>query len=1503
MTDQSQLLRRALSEIRGLKAKLAERGQGQEAVAIIGMACRFPGGANDPAKYWDLLRRGTDAITEVPPSRWDVDELYDADPNAPGTMYTRHGGFLEGIEDFDAQLLGISPLDALNMDPQQRLLLEVAWEAFEHAGQVAGAVPRTGVYVGSFSDDYLQRNFQAAALREIDAYKTLGLLRGLAAGRLAYVFDLHGPAMQLDTACSSSLLAAHLAVQGLRRQECDLALVGGVNLILQPEVTVGLCRMGALAVDGRCKTFDARADGYVRGEGCGVVLLRRLSDALASGDRIHAVIRGSAVNHDGRSNGLTAPNGTAQAALIREALADAGVESEEVTLIEAHGTGTALGDPVEAIALGEVLCKQRDEPLFAGSVKTNLGHLESAAGVAALIKVALSLEHRAIPPSLHFEQPSPHIPWHRLKLTVPTGLTEWRGRRVAGISSFGMTGTNVHMVLEASDEGAVGADQPGDDQPRVLTLSAASEGALGELAEKYTAFLATTDAPIADICFTSNRGRRHFDYRLAVTGDFVEELKARRIVRASRSPRIGFLFAGQGGGLSQAKLFGQQVELAQQWLSWGVRPHALLGHSVGEYAAACIAEVFSAEDGAKLVAERERLMDALPERGSMVAIFADQERVAAAMGCHGDALSMAALNGGHVIISGATEAVQAVAAQFRSRPLAVSNAFHSRFMDPVLDPFEGFVSRTPLHPPTLRFVSTVSGKVATQELTEAAYWRRHIRQPVRFAEAVRELDCDVLMEIGPGDRLVRMARYLLDDVSMLSGGFESLARLYELGVDIDWPSRGAKVVLPTYPFQRKRCWIETRQKSETQALPGTIKLSADAPAYLRDHALHGMLLVPAAAYASMALDSAAEFSRSVALRNVSFPAALRFPFEERRSLRLTVTASQFRFSSLQDSEHPFRDVSWSTHCRGTFSDAASAAAVDLEALKARLGEEQDRNADAGFELGPSFRWTRGVRVCANEVLCHMTPPLPTGDGSLHPGLLDSCFRSLSLATSGETQYVPFHIDALHLLGRARQSMWCHAQLTRSTSEQLVGNIRLFDDEGAVLIDIAGLEARALRTRDPLYAVEWKRIDTPSEAPEGIEYLCDGSCREITADLLDIIKTYEARETPPNVTVVTRGGQTVRAGERCDPRLAWVAAFSKVVALEYPRWRWTCVDIDGDSEVRVVPNEPVLAIRDSVMRAPRIVSTQVDSLARPFEPKSTYLVTGAFGAIGRQVVAWMRHNGARNLVLAGRHPEETEDAVAVRVDLADADAVGRLFRDHGPVHGVVHAAGVVDDALLRHLTPEHFDRVFAAKVRGTWNLHEQSLPLALEFFVCFSSAASIVGSRGQANYAAANAYMDALMHYRRCLGHPGLSINWGPWAGEGMAEQAHDRLRALGFETIAPETALELLGRLLRSEVTQVGVIPGRWQAKRSEQVERVGVGLDDRAKLEQHLRRLVVSAMGWDPFAGAEREVGFFEMDMDSLMALDLRNRLQVDLDRTLPSTIAFEYPTVPELASYLMSL
>ncbi|MDJ0600766.1 MAG: polyketide synthase [Crocosphaera sp.] len=457
--DYKSLLQNAFLELRKMRIERDTlKFQQTEPIAIIGIGCRFPQGANTPEAYWQLLSSGVNTITEIPAERWDIDAYYDPDPNAPGKMYTRYGSFLDDIESFDAHFFGISAKEAADLDPQQRLLMEMSWEALENAGQPLEKIQgsKTGVFIGMTSDDYAHGSINPYQTEQINVYRSLGSLRCMSAGRLAYFYNFQGPAIQLDTACSSSLVSVHQACQSLRLRECNLAVAGGINLMISPETTIGLCKMRALTTDNRCKTFDAQADGYVRGEGGGLVVLKRLSEALADGDNILAVIRGSATNHDGLTNGLTAPNGQAQEAVIEQALRKAQVGPDAIQYVEAHGTGTALGDPIEVLALGKVLSqnRQQNNPLTLGSVKTNLGHLEGAAGIASLIKVVLSLKNKQIPPHLHLQTPNSYIPWDKLPVKVPSQLSAWQspqGSRLAGVSSFGMSGTNVHLIVEESN--------------------------------------------------------------------------------------------------------------------------------------------------------------------------------------------------------------------------------------------------------------------------------------------------------------------------------------------------------------------------------------------------------------------------------------------------------------------------------------------------------------------------------------------------------------------------------------------------------------------------------------------------------------------------------------------------------------------------------------------------------------------------------------------------------------------------------------------------------------------------------------------------------------------------------------------------------------------------------------------------------------------------------------------------------------------------------------------
>ncbi|MBK8323386.1 MAG: acyltransferase domain-containing protein [Betaproteobacteria bacterium] len=899
-------------------------------IAIVGMGCRLPGGADTPEKYWQLLREGVDAVEEVPASRWDIDALFDPDPDAPGRMSTRWGGFVGPVDGFDPHFFGISPREAASMDPQQRLVLEVAWRALEHAGISPHGLQgtRTGVFLGLSAADYYQI-LRAGGIRAFDAYTASGTAHSIASGRLSYVLGLNGPSLSIDTACSSSLVAIHQAVHSLRRGECNLALAGGVNLILGPDITIALSKSHMMAPDGRCKAFDARADGFVRGEGCGLLVLKRAADARADGDRIFALIRGSAANQDGRSNGLTAPSGPAQEAVIRDALADARCAPQAIGFVEAHGTGTSLGDPIEVQALQAVLGAPRAKgsaKLRVGSVKASIGHLEAAAGVASVIKVAMALQHREIPGQLHLQVPNPHIPWERIAVEVPRTLTAWEapaeGPRLAGVSSFGFSGTNVHLVLEeapapADDPSAAGRDE---GAVHVLPFSARNEAALRTLLAEQAEAIACSSAHLADIAHTLGAGRAHFGHRVAAIAGSRAEAAALiatglrdepqpRVhcgVAPTRTPRIGFLFTGQGSqyaGMSQGlyrsepvfraaldrcdellrahhpqsllsvlfpapgeptpidetawtqpALFSVEYALAQLWLSWGVRPAMVMGHSVGEYVAACVAGIFGLEDALALIAARGRLMGALPAGGAMAAVRAGEERVAALLREAGGDGGIAAVNGPqNTVVSGSEAAVAAVAARCESEGievtrLKVSHAFHSALMDPMLDEFARVAGAIAHRPPGIDLVSNVTGEILAAGEANAGYWRKHVRAPVQFARAVRTLaagGCDVFLEIGPHPTLLGMARECIesepfawvpslrrsrDDAVQIR---ESLAALYVRGVGIDWSGVGAggtrgRVPLPGYPFQRERYWAAIEEGVPTaderaDALPAPVR--------------------------------------------------------------------------------------------------------------------------------------------------------------------------------------------------------------------------------------------------------------------------------------------------------------------------------------------------------------------------------------------------------------------------------------------------------------------------------------------------------------------------------------------------------------------------------------------------------------------------------------------------------------------------------------------------------
>lgn len=1510
----------------------AHVGDPDEPIAIVGIGCRFPG-AEGPAAFWQLLTEGGDAISDVPRDRWDAEAFYDPDPSVPGTTNSRRAGFVQGAGEFDFQFFGISPRESAQMDPQQRMLLEVAWESLEDAGQVPDrlAGSRTGVFVGISTNDYGYLRYGNPEL--IDAYTGTGNALSISANRLSYFFDFRGPSMAVDTACSSSLVAVHLACRSLRDGDCTLALAGGVNFILSPALMINFTKAGLMAPDGRCKTFDAGADGFVRGEGAGMVVLKPLNRALADNDPIYAVIRGTATNQDGRTNGLIAPSRQSQEAVLADAYRRAGLSPGAVQYIEAHGTGTLLGDAIEASALGTILADGRPpgSRCLVGSTKTNIGHLEAAAGVAGLIKVALALRHRAIPPSLNFTDPNPNIPFDRLPLQVAQTLTPWPangGRAIAGVSSFGFGGTNAHAVLTEAPQvrGRPAEQGTVSSQADLLPLSARSPEALAALAGRYETALAT-GMPLADLCYTAGARRGHHEHRLCVVGDTHEEMseslaayrqgQSRPGLSAGRCrpdhrPEVIFAFSGQGS----------------QW------------HGMGR----------------RLQAEEPVFRDAL----------ADCER---AVSRHLGRFALAELTAEQFtdigVVQPAIFAVQvALAALWRSwgvEPTAVvahslgeAAAAHIAGALSLDDAARVICARAQL----LRRVRGRGAMVVTeasvaeaQELIAGRNSVVSVAASNSYRSTVLSGEHTVLAElVAVLEQRSRFCRWI--DVDVASHG----PQMEELGPDLRELLSGLQPTAPSIPFY----------STVTGDLLGDRRLDAN---YWVEH-----------------------------LRSpVHFSTAVRRLLNGGHDTFLEISPHPILLSAIrEDADEMGRNCSLLPSMRrdGGGRAAALASLGTLYTLGQPIAWEGLYPAGCRCLAGPTYPWQR-VRSGSDDATT-LAPPRaaianrPQRNSGEAPTAMVPDFRDRIYQPRWQPASVQSGADRPS--GPKEPGSWLIFSDGGVTADTLCDYLESHS-ETCILVE-PGTEFERLTPHsyrlDPARPDHFRRLcedvigrgrppcrgvvhlwglrsasldDTSIESLESDTTLCTVSVLHLVQALAPV-----SRSAPPRLWLVTSGTQVPDGGaEPVSIAQAPMWGMGRTIDHEHPELRCTRIDLSGGGteELRALFQEVwadnadvEVALRASRRYVARLggyeegepAETPVNSVSA----EATYLITGGLGALGRAVATWLAEQGVRHLVLMGRSApsaaaRETLDTLraagvevmVARADVTERDEVAAVLASMGtsmpPLRGVIHAAGIVDDGILQRLDEQQLRAVMAPKVQGAWNLHTLTRDAALDCFVLFSSAASLLGSPGAANYAAANAFLDALAWQRRAEGRVALSIGWGPWSGLGFAAQAQqsDRFARHGVAAMPADACLRALTYLLQQrDATHVAVLDADWarwhtgshpgmtppsisdrhsetlitgsdrdterETGRSPYAALRGATPQERQRLlVSYLRDLAAAKLGLAP-ANLDIQTPLSRLGVDSLITLELRIQVERDLGVVVPVARLLDGPSVASLSGWL---
>ncbi|BEL06055.1 type I polyketide synthase [Actinoplanes sichuanensis] len=1626
-----------------------------EPVAIVAVACRYPGGVRSPEDLWRLVVGEVDATGEFPTDRgWDVDGLYDPDPDRLGTSVTRRGAFLYDAADFDPAFFGISPREALATDPQHRLLLEIAWETFERAGIPAPTLrdSDTGVFVGLMPSDYGPRR-EAHAL---ESHLGIGSTASLASGRIAYTLGLRGPTLSIDTACSSSLVAMDLAAKALRAGECGLALAGGVTVMASPQSFIMFSRQRGLAPDGRCRPFAAGADGTAWGEGAGMVLLERLDDARRNGHPVLAVLRGSAVNADGASNGLTAPSGEAQRELIRLALADAGLRPSDVDLIEGHGTGTRIGDPIEANALVDTYGRDRPEPVWLGSVKSNIGHTQSAAGIAGVIKVIEAMRNSVLPRSLYADDPSPHVDWSSGAVRLLDAARPWpagpRPRRAA-VSAFGLGGTNAHVIIEEppAEEPGAGEPAPGWSAAPWL-LGAADEAGLRDRAAHLAAAGDRGTTPL-DVAFSLATGRAPLRHRAAVRAGDREGLHALAdgtphpaVTRVATrpEPRLAFLFTGQGAqrlgmgrelaaafpafaetfdrvctaftpylpqplravldgtdaellhrtDYAQPALFAFEVALHALYRACGVHPHRLAGHSIGELTAAHVAGVLSLADAVRLVAARGRLMAALPPGGTMIAVRCTEADVAKLLPDAGDLVAIAAVNGPDtVVIAGPDEAVTALAERLDARydRLHVSHAFHSPLLDPMLDEFRLVAESVTYHQPSVPLVSASTGSA---DPATADHWVRHVRETVHFSAAMDELAAvpvSAFVEIGPAAVLSVLAERCVPADAFVAGpatlaGFlDNLATLHVHGVPVDWSvvfagSGARRCELPTYPFRRQRLWLDGTDRPPLLGDPqpdadGTRTrssgiLSTTRQPWLADHVIGADPMVPAAALAELAFQAAMPSNPGKGVRlaelTLGTPLTLTGPADVQVILEDPDTTGDREltiWSRPTGSTDP-----WISHATATLT-APTGGTPAVPATWPPPGAhpvtvDYTRLVDAGFHYGPAFRAVTALWRGPTEMYAEVAlPPAVATDAArfgVHPALLDAALHASLLAEPPDQLRVPFALEGVQLHTTAAAT----ARVVLSPLTPDTTRVTMTDRFGRPIVTIDALVTRRIGIQDPtsgrsLYRLTWPAAPTDVDGePYEIWYATADTggvtppvrARALLERTLARVTEWLAADRPDRLVVVTERA----TGDDPDPAAAAVWGLLGSAQAEHPG-RLTVVDLCGEPASTAVLHqaaalaEPRVAVRAGTVHAPRLAPADADDTTAPaLDPAGTVLITGGTGALGTILARHLVTDyGVRSLVLANRTgavPDwaaELDAHVTVTAcDLRDRAAVAALVDSCGPaLTAVFHLAGVLDDGVLTAMTPARIDAVLGPKSDAAWNLHEATKHRNLAAFVLYSSASGVIGRPGQANYAAANAFLDALAAHRTAHGLAAQSLAWGLWDsdGHGMAGRpspgpARRALTQGGIRAITAEQGMALLDRSLRStaallvpiaiDVPATGApailtdlaptastgTPGSTGTPAAKPITwrqtLAGLPADERGEaLTGLIGAVIADLLGFPDTTTLDSGRHFKDVGLDSLAAIQLRDRLSIATGVRLSATIAFDHPTLAELTEHVRAV